>query len=180
MIQIPTRVAGEAMVVQHMMSDVADKAVKQVVKEAYPDASEWVDNQVQDKLGIPIVLPISPELLEATLKGDTSEMAKLWSGLLRTAGIETAKEGARVALCGSITLYGYLTKFEADPLEIHHRTDGDAEGKSLSKLNYGAKPTPKGKCWRLCCWLNKLTKMVKPSTAALSLSEIGSLLPSMA
>ena len=134
MVQIPTRVAGEAIVVQHMMSDVADKAVKQAVKEVYPGAAEWADNQVQDKLGIPIVLPISPELLEATLKGDTSEMTKLWSGLLRTAGIETAKEGARVALCGSITLYGYLTKFEADPLEIHHRTDGDAEGKSLSKL----------------------------------------------
>ncbi len=134
MIQIPTRVAGEALVVQHMMSDVADKAVKQSVKEAYPGAAEWVDNQVQDKLGIPIVLPISPELLEATLKGDTSQMAKLWSGLLRTAGIETVKEGGRVALCGSITLYGYLTKFEADPLEIHHRTDAEAEGKSLSKL----------------------------------------------
>ncbi len=125
---------GSGLVISEMANDLAEHAVKTVVKETYPEAKNWLDNEVQDALGIPLVLPISPELLEAVLKNDSGRMSTLFSGLLRQAGIETAKEGARAILCGSITLYGYETKFEADPLLIHHRTDGDSEGKSLSKF----------------------------------------------
>ena len=125
---------GEVLVANKITNDLAEKAVKEIVKQTYPEAKDWIDNQVQDALGIPIILPISPELFESVLKGDEGKMASLFNGLLRTASIETIKEGARVALCGSIVLYGYETKFEADPLVIHHRTDGNVEGQSLSKF----------------------------------------------
>lgn len=113
---------------------VADRAVKEIVKETYPSAGNWLDNAVQDALGIPIVLPISPELLEDVLKGDTAGMKASWAGLLQKAEVETAKEGARAVFCGSIVLYGYHSKIEANPEVIHRRTNGDEAGTSLSKM----------------------------------------------
>lgn len=113
---------------------VADRAVKEIVKEVYPGAENWLDNAVQDALGIPIVLPISPELLEDVLKGDTAGMKASWAGLLQKAEVETAKEGARAVFCGSIVLYGYHSNIGANPAVIHRRTNGDEAGTSLSKM----------------------------------------------
>ncbi|WP_407568910.1 hypothetical protein [Deinococcus altitudinis] len=120
--------------VTDFFSKVADKAVKEIVKETYPDAAKWLDNSVQDALGIPIALPISPALLEDVLKGDVVGMKASWAGLLQTASVETAKEGARAVFCGSIVLYGYHSKIEANPAVIHRRTNGDEAGTSLSKM----------------------------------------------
>ena len=113
---------------------VAEKSVKAIVKEVYPDAAAWLDNAVQDALGIPIALPISPELLEGVLKGDLEGVKSAWGGLLQTASVETVKDGARAMFCGSIVLYGYQSTIKANPDLIHHRTKGDEAGKSLSTL----------------------------------------------
>lgn len=120
--------------IKDLYNKIAEKAVKEIVKETYPDGAEWLDNQVQDALGIPIVLPISSDLLEGVLKGDEAGIKKTWAGLLSQAATETAKEGARAIFCGSIVLYGYQSKIQADPQQINHRTDGDDAGKSLSKM----------------------------------------------
>ena len=115
-------------------SDLADASVKQIVKEVYPGAENWLDNAVQDALGIPIVLPISPELLEGVLKGDTAAVKASWGGVVQKAEVETAKDGMRAIFCGSIVLYGYHSEILAQPPLIHHRTGGDEAGTSVSKF----------------------------------------------
>ncbi|ULH16955.1 hypothetical protein MF271_17385 (plasmid) [Deinococcus sp. KNUC1210] len=117
-----------------LASKVADKAVSQIVKETYPEGAAWMDNTVQDGLGIPIVLPVSQELLEAALKGDPEKLATSWAGAIKQAITGTLEEGARVMVCGSVVLYGYHSRAQADPATISHRTDGNAEGPSLSKV----------------------------------------------
>ncbi|MGY2892570.1 hypothetical protein [Deinococcus sp. UYEF24] len=115
-------------------SKVAEKAVKEIVKEVYPGAENWLDNSVQDALGIPIALPISPALLEDVLKGDTAGIKTEGASALKKAEAETIKEGARAIFCGSIVLYGYHSKIDANPAVIHRRTGGDEAGTSLSKM----------------------------------------------
>jgi len=117
-----------------LASKVADKAVSQVVKETYPEGAGWMDNTVQDGLGIPIVLPVSQDLLEAALKGDTEKMASSWTAAIKQAITGTLEEGARVMVCGSVVLYGYHSRAQADPATLSHRTDGNAEGPSVSNV----------------------------------------------